>query len=209
MRTKNLPVKVSKSGCINWKLFSPAPQIGVDEAGRGCLAGPVFASAVILKKEGRYVDSKSLSPNTRAKLAQQIMNENDYGIGRAEVEEIEALNILQASLLAMKRAVLNLSGSIRGGHVLVDGAFTIPGLAGSFQQTAFIKGDQKLSPISAASILAKVKRDEWISLQDQKYPEYHFARHKGYAVSQHRQAIRKYGPCPLHRKTFSGVKEFL
>ncbi|MDE0518604.1 MAG: hypothetical protein OXH36_03485 [Bdellovibrionales bacterium] len=94
------------------------------------------------------------------------------------------------------------------GHVLVDGSFLIPELPYSFHQTTFIKGDQRLSPISAASIIAKVKRDEWITKQDKRYPQYGFSSHKGYATILHRKAIAQYGPCPLHRKHFTGVKEY-
>ena len=192
---------------INWRLFQPPPVIGVDEAGRGCLAGPVFASAVILTEDDSYPDSKQVSPKMRKLLAKQIMKKHTYTIGMASVEEIEKLNISQATFLAMKRAVLQLP--VQKGHILVDGQFLIPHLPSSFRQTAFIKGDRRLAPIAGASIMAKVKRDTWISEQDQKFPAYGFLAHKGYPTTQHRKAIAKYGPCPLHRKTFANVKEYL
>ena len=198
---------MEKYPIIDITQLTPSPVIGVDEAGRGCLAGPVFAAAVILKNNDPYYDSKSLSPEKRNTLAQKIILESCYAIGTATVEEIEKINILQAALLAMKRAVLQLP--TQKGHILVDGSFTIPHLPNTFQQTAIIKGDQRVFSISAASILAKVKRDEWMSLQDKNYPKYHFSRHKGYATLQHREAIKQYGPCSLHRKTFAGVREFL
>lgn len=198
---------MEKYPIIDTTQFKPSPVIGVDEAGRGCLAGPVFASAVILKSNNPYYDSKSLSPEKRKILAQKIILESFYAIGIATVEEIEKLNILQAALLAMKRAVLQLPS--QKGHVVVDGSFTIPNLPNTFHQTAIVKGDQRVFSISAASILAKVKRDEWMSSQDKNYPKYSFSRHKGYATIQHREAIKQYGPCSLHRKTFAGVREFL
>ena len=185
----------------DWQGFSPLPVIGVDEAGRGCLAGPVFASAVILKDKTQYPDSKEVSPKLRETLALDIMKRHIWALGVANVKEIESLNILQAGLLAMKRAVLKLP--VKAGHVLVDGCFKIPGL--TYSQTTVIKGDQIYSPISASSIIAKVKRDKWIALQDKRYPRYGFARHKGYPTVQHKKAIALYGPCPLHRRTFKGV----
>ncbi|MDE0118642.1 MAG: ribonuclease HII [Bdellovibrionales bacterium] len=198
---------MKKYPLIDWKCFYPCPVIGVDEAGRGCLAGPVFSAAVILKKDEHYPDSKQVSPEKRKQLAQDIMNKHIYTTGTADVYEIENLNILQASLLSMKRALLKLS--IKTGHVLVDGRFLIPNLPYSFRQTTFIKGDQRLSPIAAASIIAKVRRDEWMEKQDKYYPKYGFLSHKGYATVLHRKAIAQYGPCPLHRKSFTGVKEYI
>jgi len=199
--------EMGKYPTIDTTQFNPSPVIGVDEAGRGCLAGPVFAGAIILKNNEPYYDSKSLSPEKRRALAGKIESESFYAIGVATVEEIEKINILQATLLAMKRAVLQLP--FDRGHIVVDGSFIIPGLHNGFHQTAIIKGDQKVFSISAASILAKVKRDEWMSSQDKNYPRYCFSKHKGYGTIQHRQAIQQYGPCPLHRKTFAGVREFL
>ena len=198
---------MKKYSVINWRNFHIQPVVGVDEAGRGCLAGPVFSAAVILKTDEKYPDSKQISPEKREKLAEIIMNKHIYAVGVASVDEIERLNILQASLLSMKKALLQLP--IQKAHVLVDGRCLIPDLPGRFHQTAFVKGDQRLAPIAAASIIAKVKRDIWISEQDKKYPEYGFSTHKGYATAQHRMAIARYGPCPLHRKSFAGVKEYI
>ena len=198
---------MKKYPLVDWKSFTPSPVIGVDEAGRGCLAGPVFSAAVILTQDEHYPDSKQVSPEKRRQLAQAIMNKHMYAVGIADVDEIENLNILQASLLSMKRALLQIQ--VETGHILVDGQFLIPNLPKKFRQTAFIKGDQRLSPISAASIIAKVKRDEWITKQDNKYPQYGFSSHKGYATVQHRKAIAQHGPCPLHRKYFTGVKEYI
>ena len=210
---------------IDWTKLKPQPVIGVDEAGRGCLAGPVFSSAVLFLSEGQdlvrsespykekaedYPDSKQISHDERVKLARIIKNRHIYAVGISSVEEIEKLNILQASLLSMKRAVLKCyskwqTSSAREVHVLVDGNFLIHRLPNHFHQTTFVQGDQRLSPIASASIIAKVTRDDWISQQDLKYPQYGFSRHKGYATSQHKKALAQYGPCPLHRKGFAGV----
>ena len=204
---------------IDWTQLKPQPVIGVDEVGRGCLAGPVFSSAVLyLPKKHSPVsmsllaqdlpDSKQLSPEKRISLSQTIRSQHVHAIGTSSVPEIEDLNIGQASLLSMKRAVMECYAKWQGKlvgqkvHILVDGNSLISNLPAYFHQTAFIKGDQRLSPIAAASIVAKVARDEWISHQDPKYPQYGFARHKGYATPQHIQALSQYGPCPLHRKTF-------
>ncbi len=190
---------------IEWQQFHPQPVIGVDEVGRGCLAGPVFAAAVILNKNILYPDSKTISAKKREALATDIMEQGKYAIGTASVQEIDRINILQASLLAMKRAVLKLS--ILKGHVLVDGTFAIPGLPNSLKQTTFIKGDARADPIAAASIIAKVKRDEWICKQNKLYPHYGFASHKGYATQQHREALKQHGPCRLHRQSFIRPKK--
>ena len=191
---------------VDYQQFNPKPVIGVDEAGRGCLAGPVFAGAVILNFPEKFWDSKSLSPQRRKELAQIIKNRHRYGVGTASVEEIDTLNIHQASLLAMKRAVENLN--IKEGHLLIDGKFTIPGLKG-FPQTPLIKGDQRADPIMAASIIAKTERDKLLRSFQKDYPKYLFSEHKGYATKKHKAAIKQYGPCPLHRKSFSGVREYI
>ncbi len=183
--------------------------IGVDEAGRGCLAGRVYAAAVILdanQDNTIYTDSKLLSEPRREKLAAIIKSTAKYGIGYATVEEIENINIFQASMLAMKRAVENLG--LTHGHLLVDGNKTIPNML-AFEQTTLVKGDLRASPISAASILAKVERDHYIYELAKKHPEYGFERHKAYATKLHRDAIKKWGPLDEHRKTFAGVKEFI
>lgn len=194
---------------IDWKLFSPAPVIGVDEVGRGCLAGPVYAAAVSFRSDllGDLVtDSKLLSEKRREDLAAQISQAHHFSIGIASIEEIDELNILQASLLAMKRAVEGLG--FQTGHVLIDGNMKIPDLRG-FQQTTIIKGDLRCSPISAASIVAKVARDRLMKEFGAQYPAYGFAAHKGYSTLAHKKAIAEVGPCSIHRKSFSGVKEYL
>lgn len=185
----------------------PRPIIGVDEVGRGCLAGPVCAGAVCLSDDSFwYKDSKTLSPIKRQVFYKEITEKHQTALGFASVEEIDQINILQASLLAMKRAVLSLN--LSKGTVIVDGSFLIPNLK-TFKQMAVIKGDTKVSCIGAASIIAKHYRDEWLKKLSKEYPGYGFEKHKGYSSMLHRQAIEKLGPCSIHRKTFSGVKEFL
>ncbi|MBL7669648.1 MAG: ribonuclease HII [Bdellovibrionaceae bacterium] len=210
-----------EGGPVDHLLFFPKPIIGVDEVGRGCLAGNVYAAAVIL--DDKYIptglaDSKALSAKRREVLSKQIWEHHQVGLGIATVEEIEELNILQASLLAMQRAVQALMGQAalvanaadRGGsgHVLVDGVFKIPDLKGFFQ-TTIIQGDSRAMPIAAASIVAKVARDQEMLRLDQVHPQYEFAKHKGYSTLLHKENIKKYGPCPLHRRTFAGVKEYV
>ena len=191
---------------VNYLSFQPYPIVGVDEAGRGCLAGPVFAGAVILNFPQTFTDSKLLNPKQREDLAVQIKEKHKFAIGTADLKEIETLNIHQASLLAMKRAVCKLN--LSKGHLLIDGAFSLKELT-YFSQTPLIKGDRRASPISAAGILAKTERDKLLVRLSCLYPEYGFDKHKGYATEKHKLAIKKYGPCPIHRKTFSGVKEYL
>lgn len=174
---------------------------GVDEAGRGCLAGPVFAGAVILPPFSSLPlkDSKSLTPSERKKLFLLIKKEAvAWGYGYAEVDEIEELGILQASLLAMKRAILNLP--ITPEIVIVDGNKTIPDL--SIPQIAVVKADKYCKTVSGASIVAKVLRDELMEKIDEEYPLYGFKRHKGYPTKEHRKNILTYGPCEIHRKNF-------
>lgn len=185
--------------------------IGVDEVGRGCLAGPVFAAAVILPPEQRgkslFKNSKLLSEKKRNKLSKLILDTAQVGLAFATVQEIDSLNILQASLLAMRRAVEKLN--IKGATVLVDGKFIIPGLAPSFLQRAIIQGDSKYQEIAAASIVAKVTRDDLLIKMAEIYPRYLFEKHKGYGTKVHKEAIQKWGPCKEHRSSFRGVKEFL
>jgi len=197
---------------VDWKTFSPAPVVGVDEVGRGCLAGPVYAAAACLRSDvlvEQLTDSKLLSEKRREILAPQILEQHWVGIAFATVEEIDEINIFQASLLAMKRAVLELEKKMGqvAGHVLVDGSFRVPGLARV--QTPLIKGDLRCAPISAASIVAKVTRDHLMKEYGEKFPQYGFEKHKGYASPTHKKAIQISGPCLLHRRTFSGVKEYL
>ena len=174
---------------------------GTDEAGRGPLAGPVCAAAVILPQglviEGLN-DSKKLSEKKREKLFDIICQEAvSYGIAFATAEEIDEINILIASQLAMRRAVAQLSP--KPDYVLVDG-----NIARNFEMTAkpIVKGDALSMSIAAASILAKVTRDRYCVEMDKEYPEYNFAAHKGYPTKEHMDLVRELGPCPLHRKTF-------
>jgi ribonuclease HII len=192
----------------DWLRLRPAPVIGVDEVGRGCLAGPVYAAAVILDTQheyAHYTDSKLLSETRREKFSLEIQARHRFGLGFATAQEIDELNILQASLLAMHRAVLKLG--VSSGHLLVDGTFKVPDLAG-FSQTTLIKGDLRAEPVAAASIVAKVVRDRKLTELEGLYPKYGFSKHKGYSTLQHKQAIAEHGPCPEHRRSFSGVKEY-
>ena len=174
---------------------------GVDEVGRGSLAGPVIASAVILKQEIFGLnDSKKLSKKKREILNQEIITNSYFSYGSASVEEIDDINILQASLLAMKRAILNLP--IKPHRVLVDGAQK-PDIDISVE--AIVGGDSLIAEISAASIIAKVYRDDLMMKQDIIYPNYGFRQHKGYGTKMHIENIRSYGNCPIHRKTFKGT----
>lgn len=174
---------------------------GVDEAGRGPLAGDVYAAAVILSPQNpieELNDSKKLSEKKREQLYDEIIEKaEDYCIARATIEEIEKINILNAALLAMKRAVLGLE--IKPKLVLIDGNKT-PELP--FEARAVVKGDGTSASIAAASILAKVTRDRYMKEEAEKYPEYGFEKHKGYGTKLHREKILEFGPCPLHRPSF-------
>ena len=178
---------------------------GVDEVGRGPLAGPVIAAAVILdnSREIRGLrDSKLLSERLRTELAEEIRQHSlCWGTGRAETGEIDAMNILQASLLAMQRAVESLD--IMPEYVLVDGPHC-PRLACRVE--GIVKGDRLIKAISAASIIAKVTRDREMIAMDALYPGYGFARHKGYPTREHIQALDRLGPCAIHRRSFNPVK---
>jgi ribonuclease HII len=181
---------------------------GVDEAGRGPLAGPVVAAAVILDElhpiQG-LADSKKLTPLKRERLYDEIRARAlCFSIAEASVEEIDALNILQATMLAMQRAVEGLR--LKPAKVLVDGN-RLPKL--DMLAEAIVKGDDKVQAISAASILAKVHRDRWCVQYDAQYPLYGFAGHKGYGTAAHLAALRLHGACPQHRRTFSPVAEVL
>ena len=174
---------------------------GIDEAGRGPLAGPVVAAAVILPLDHDFLylnDSKKVTEKRREVLFDEIREYAiGYGIGMASPEEIDEINILQADYLAMKRALAQLPVTP---DVLLNDAVIIPGVTG--EQVSIIKGDAKSVSIAAASILAKVTRDRIMVSYDDIYPEYGFAKHKGYGTKQHSDAIRAYGPCPIHRKSF-------
>ena len=181
---------------------------GVDEAGRGPLAGPVVAAAVILDArhpiEG-LADSKTLTAARREKLFAQICARSlCCSIASASVEEIDRLNILQATMLAMRRAVLGLR--LTPIKVLVDGN-RLPILEVSAE--AIVRGDALIPAISAASILAKVHRDRWCTELHIQFPQYGFAAHKGYGTEQHMAALREHGACPEHRRSFAPVAEVL
>ena len=174
---------------------------GVDEAGRGPLCGPVFAAACILP-DGLYIeglnDSKKLTEKKREKLFDIIKKEAvAYSIASADVEEINAMNILEADLLAMRRAIDGLG--VKADFAIIDGNiardFPIPA-------RAVVKGDSKSMSIAAASVLAKVARDRLCLELDREYPQYGIAKHKGYGTKEHKEALRKYGPSPIHRKKF-------
>ena len=189
---------------INAKLVA-----GVDEAGRGPLAGSVVAAAVILGDSHSIIgltDSKKLSEVKRALFEEQIkQNAIAWAIGEASCVEIDEINILQASLLAMKRAILQLSPVPE--HALIDGNRVpdIPGL----QMRAIVKGDLSEPCISAASILAKEYRDRQMLELDRLYPQYQFARHKGYPTQLHRLLLKQHGVSPVHRRSFKPVRDLI
>ena len=182
---------------------------GVDEAGRGPLAGSVVAAAVILDSSAPIIgltDSKKLSAARRAVLEQEIMQKAiAWAVAEASHTEVDDINILQASLLAMKRAVLGLR--LKPDRVLIDGN-RLPPLEG-YSMLAIVKGDLSEPCISAASILAKEYRDRQMLNLDQLYPEYGFAQHKGYPTALHRERLRQYGVTPVHRRSFAPVRELL
>lgn len=195
--------KKAKLGPVKWFDLAPGPVIGVDEVGRGCLAGPVVAAAVVLSSQTRrrrYFDSKALSELRREELFSAIQSEHQWAVGFASVEEIDRINIYHASLLAMRRAVNALR--LKEGHVLVDGIARIPRLRG-LEQTTLIQGDARAEPVSAASIIAKVTRDRFMKTLAEKFPHYGFEIHKGYATKHHRERLAQVGPCPFHRRSFS------
>lgn len=182
---------------------------GVDEAGRGPLAGPVFAAAVILGPGTAIAglgDSKALSARRRETLAVEIREQAlAWCIAQASVQEIDQLNILQATFLAMRRAVLGLSVSAQ--QVLVDGNRVPPGLP--CQALAIVKGDAKVAEISAASILAKTARDACCLELHHQFPDYGFDQHKGYGTALHRERLLALGPCAAHRQSFAPVRQAL
>jgi ribonuclease HII len=179
---------------------------GVDEAGRGPLAGPVVAASVILPADCQYFlfqDSKKLTEKQRERLFAILTDMGiPIGVGVATPAEIDEINILQASLLAMKRAVLDLPEM--PDFLLVDGKFTVPL---KVNQQALVKGESKSASIAAASIVAKVTRDRIMLGYHDMYPLYNFKKHKGYPTKEHRNLLIQFGPCEIHRKTFSGVRE--
>ncbi|MCA9771956.1 MAG: ribonuclease HII [Myxococcales bacterium] len=178
---------------------------GVDEAGRGPLAGPVVAAAVILP-EGSEIpglgDSKVIAPERREILFEEIHMRAQVGVGVATHEEIDTINILRASHLAMCRAVEALRA--RPDFLLIDGHLTIPS---EIAQRAIVKGDARSASVGAASIIAKVTRDQMMREACARFPGYGFSQHKGYPTRDHFEALRRQGPSPIHRRTFRGVAE--
>jgi ribonuclease HII len=186
----------------------PATICGVDEAGRGPLAGPVYAAAVVLNPSQRIdglKDSKLLGARIRDRLAGQIRAQAlAWAVASADVTEIDSLNILQATLLAMRRAALQIDVPIT--EVLIDGTHC-PELP--WRSRALVRGDSLIPEISAASILAKTARDEAMVELDRRYPLYGFARHKGYPTREHFAALSRHGPTPEHRRSFAPVRAAL
>ncbi|NCF37165.1 MAG: ribonuclease HII [Gammaproteobacteria bacterium] len=182
---------------------------GIDEAGRGPLAGSVVAAAVILDEScpiGGLTDSKKLSASRRQQLEVEIkQNAMAWSIAEASHHEVDQINILQASLLAMKRALLGLN--LKPQQVLVDGN-RLPALDG-YQMLAIVKGDLSEPCISAASILAKNYRDRQMLELDRQYPQYQFARHKGYPTALHREMLKRHGVSAVHRRSFKPVRDLL
>jgi ribonuclease HII len=181
---------------------------GIDEAGRGPLAGPVVSAAVIIPiplQIPGITDSKKLSPRKRDNLYQKIYDfAVSIGIGIVDPFEIDRINILQAALKSMAMAVENLFP--QPDYLLIDGTFSISSV---LPQETIPKGDGLSASIAAASIVAKVTRDRLMERYHQDYPLYEFSKHKGYPTKAHKQAIQKFGCCPIHRKSFKGVKEYL
>ncbi len=181
---------------------------GIDEAGRGPLAGPVVSAAVLLPTsfhDPDITDSKKLSPKKRSYLYEKLYDQAvSIGIGIVDNIEIERINILNAALLSMAISVKNLSP--QPDYLLIDGKFRIPT---DLPQEPIIRGDALSISIAAASIVAKVSRDRLMERYDQDYPQFGFSRHKGYPTKAHKEAIRTFGCCPIHRRTFKGVKEYL
>ena len=206
MRSRKSSVPAPEQACLPW--HPPGLVAGVDEAGRGPLAGPVVAAAVILDDLhpiAGLADSKKLTPARREKLYDEIRAKAlCCSIAEASVEEIDQLNILQATMLAMRRAVMGLR--LKPVMVLVDGN-RLPTL--DIQAEAIVKGDALVPAISAASILAKVHRDRWCVQVHEEFPQYGFAGHKGYGTAVHMAALREHGACVHHRRSFAPVAQNL
>ena len=180
---------------------------GIDEAGRGPWAGPVVSAAVILNEKNipdGLNDSKKLSEKKRLSLYSSIYNFHSVGVGISSIEEIDTMNVLQATFLSMSRAVNDLNPQPE--HVLVDGNLD-PGL--DFKTDCIVKGDSASLSIAAASIIAKVTRDNLMIELDGEYPYYCWKKNKGYGTSEHRKALEMYGPCKYHRKSFSPINKML
>jgi len=182
---------------------------GIDEAGRGALAGPVAAGVVVFAQQPGLInqldgvrDSKQMTAKNRQHWAQKIQKFADAcQVGFAEADEVDELGIVPATRLAAMRAIARLPQTPE--HLLID-AISIPG--SGIEETSLIKGDRRCLSIAAASILAKVQRDEYMIQADKEYPQYGFASHKGYGTARHRAAIQKFGPCPLHRMSFAPLR---
>lgn len=208
-----LQTPLTDNFCLERALYNKSYSFvaGTDEVGRGPLAGPVVAAAVILPQNidhSLFLDSKVLSHKKRVHLL-HILQEVDaqIGIGVVSEKKIDEINILQASLLAMKKSIQALSRKYqKPDFLLVDGKFEVPM---RLPQAALIKGESKSASIAAASIVAKEHRDTLMAKLDSKYPQYGFASHSGYPTKKHRAVIAEIGPCPHHRKSFKGVKEYV
>jgi ribonuclease HII len=206
-------VKRAHPGQASFDLRKPGLTAGVDEAGRGPLAGPVVAAAVILDRRRPIrgiADSKLLEAGLREELAAKICRRSvAWGLGWADVEEIDRLNILQATLLAMRRALVALQ--LAPAHVIVDGdrCPSLDGLALECTIEAVVAGDASVRCVGAASILAKVERDRYMCELSSRFPGYGFERHKGYGTPEHLAALGRLGPCPLHRRSFAPVQSCL
>ena len=174
---------------------------GVDEVGRGCLAGPVIAASVILKRPIKgLMDSKKLSSKKRENLSQEIIENSIFAIGAADNHEIDKINILQASLLAMRRSLEKLD--VKPKKILVDGAHIFET---SIEIESIVGGDNLIPSISAASIVAKVYRDRLMMEYSKEFPNYGFDKHKGYPTKLHKEMLKRYGLTRIHRRTFKGV----
>jgi ribonuclease HII len=180
---------------------------GIDEAGRGPLAGPVVSAAVLLPTsfyDPDIIDSKQLSPKKRSYLYEKLYDQAiSIGIGIIDNIEIERINILNASILSMAISVKNLRP--QPDYLLIDGKFGIPT---DLPQESITRGDAQSISIAAASIVAKVSRDRLMERYDQDYPQFGFSKHKGYPTKAHKEAIRTFGCCPIHRRSFRGVREY-
>jgi len=197
-----------RQAVLDWR--RPGLTAGVDEAGRGPLAGPVVAAAVVLdpaRAVAGLADSKLLAPRRRVALAAEIRERAvAWGLGWADAAEVDELNVLQATFLAMRRALLALGAS--PSHVIFDGnrCPDLHGLPFDCSSEAVVRGDATIPDVSAASILAKCARDEHMCLLDARYPGYGLARHKGYPTAEHIAALRRLGPSPVHRLSFAPVQ---
>lgn len=210
------------TSCI-WMPDSSLHIIGIDEAGRGCWAGPVVAGAAYFRPDvdmqsiGKLNDSKNLNTKQRKELIEPIKKACFWGVGEASAEEIDQVNILQATFLAMKRALdaLFLQAQLedfhflKAGDIQVDGSMIPPIAPLGWSIQAVVKGDGKVAPIAAASILAKEHRDDLLIELEGVYPGYGFAKHKSYGTPEHMAALEKLGPCSIHRKTFKPIAKLL